>query len=112
MAVKQRIIRIYRLPSGREPFTQWLKALKDRRGRAAIEARLARLRVGNVGDHRRFTGNLYELRIHTGPGYRVYFGDVDGEIVVLLCGGDKSTQQKDIQKAKEYWEELRSRDNG
>jgi putative addiction module killer protein len=56
------------------------------------------------------SGDLYELRIHYGTGYRVYFGDLDGVIVILLCGGSKKTQKRDIQKAIEYWDELRSRE--
>jgi putative addiction module killer protein len=109
MQAKPRVVRIYRLPSGREPFSDWLKSLKDRQGRAAIEARLARLRVGNLGDYRRLAADLCEMRIHAGPGYRVYFGDVGNEVAILLWGGDKGTQQRDIQKAKQYWDEFKSR---
>ncbi|MYE88885.1 type II toxin-antitoxin system RelE/ParE family toxin [Candidatus Poribacteria bacterium] len=70
-----------------------------------------RLHLGNFGDYKRLTTDLYELRIHYGPGYRVYLGVADRVIVILLCGGSKKTQRRDIQKAKEYWEELRRRTN-
>ena len=74
-----------------------------------IRVRINRLRQGNLGDCRHLDEGVYELRIHYGPGYRVYFGDLDGETIILLCGGDKRTQKRDIQKAKEYWRELRGK---
>lgn len=74
-----------------------------------MRARINRLRLGNLGDCRHLGEGIYELRIHLDPGYRVYFGDVDGENIVLLCGGTKRTQRRDIEKAQEYWRELRSR---
>ena len=71
--------------------------------RALIRKRLNRVRMGNLGDCRSVGDGVKELRIAFGPGYRVYFGE-DGEtIVVLLCGGDKSSQEADIRRAKEYW---------
>jgi len=73
------------------------------RVRALIRKRLNRVRMGNLGDCRSVGDGVKELRIAFGPGYRVYFGE-DGEtIVVLLCGGDKSSQEADIRRAKEYW---------
>lgn len=98
-------------PSGREPYEDWVNSLRDRKTRAVIRERINRLHLGNFGDHRRLTGDLYELRIHYGPGYRVYLGDLSGVIVILLCGGSKKRQSRDIQKAKEYWEEFRSRND-
>jgi len=109
MNVSPRTVRTYITPDGREPFQEWFNHLTDKRVRAAVLARIDRLRSGNFGDHRRLTGDLYELRIHTGAGYRVYFGDFDGGIVILLCGGTKKTQRRDIQNAKAYWQEFRSR---
>ncbi|WP_168077001.1 type II toxin-antitoxin system RelE/ParE family toxin [Caulobacter sp. SSI4214] len=81
-------------------FATWLSSLRDRAGRAVIDARLLRLRYGQFGDVRPVGEGVWELRIHVGPGYRVYFvrrGDI---LVVLLCGGDKDTQAADIQRAK------------
>ena len=68
-----------------------------------IEARLRRLENGNLGDYRSVGEGVFELRIDYGPGYRVYFGQVGSTIVLLLCGGDKSTQDQDISTAKRYW---------
>lgn len=109
MDVKPRIVRNYQTPSGSRPFREWLTSLKDRKARAIVRVRINRLRQGNFGDCRHLGEGVYELRIHYGPGYRAYFGDLDGETVILLCGGGKRTQKRDIKRAKEYWRELRSR---
>ena len=109
MEVTPRIIHNYNTPIGRNPFREWLTSLKDGKARAAVRARINRLRLGNLGDCRHLGERIYELRIHLGPGYRVYFGDIDGENIVLLCGGTKRTQKRDIEKAQKYWQELRSR---
>ena len=85
---------------------EWLTNLKVARVRAAIIARIDRLRSGNFGDYKRLTGDLYELRIHYRPGYRAYFGSFENDIVILLCGGTKKTQRQDIRKAQSYWEEF------
>jgi putative addiction module killer protein len=108
MEIKPRIIHSYQTRSGSKPFREWLIALKDIEARAAIRVRINRLRLGNLGDCRHISDGIYELRIHHGPGYRIYFGDLDGENVVLLCGGSKRTQKRDIKKAQEYWQEFRS----
>lgn len=97
----------YQAPGGEWPFRDWLSALKDKRAVARILVRLASVRSGSLGDAKSVGGGLYELRIDFGPGYRVYFG-LDGQtVVVLLCGGDKSTQRKDITKARALWEAYR-----
>jgi putative addiction module killer protein len=82
-------------------FIKWLKKLKDKNGKFLISSRIARLREGNPGDSTPIGEGLSEMRIHHGPGYRVYYKDTGTEIIVLLCGGDKSTQQSDIVRAKE-----------
>lgn len=94
---------LYRPRSGRCPFEKWLESLGDRRGRAKIRARIARVRAGNLGDCRSVGGGVFELKIDFGPGYRVYFGEAGPAIVILLCGGDKSTQREDIKTAHRYW---------
>ena len=111
MEVIPRHVRNYVTPEGREPYEEWVNSYRNRKTRAIIRERVNRLHLGNFGDYKRLTADLYELRIHYGPGYRVYFGMVDRVIVILLCGGSKKTQRRDIERAKEYWEELRRRTN-
>ena len=81
-------------------FNSWLSNLKDERALAKISTRIDRVALGNFGDAK-FFGGIGELRIYYGPGYRVYFVQRGAVVVVLLCGGDKSTQSKDIDLAKE-----------
>ncbi len=92
----------YHTREGREPFTEWLDHLADRTLNYRIEARIHRIRQGNYGDHKRFQG-IIELRLHFGKGYRLYCGEEDNRLVVLLAGGDKSSQDNDIKQALEYW---------
>jgi putative addiction module killer protein len=84
-----------------EPFQDWLDGL-DSRMRNIIQARLIRVRNGNFGDCHGVGEGVSEFRIDVGPGYRVYFGQ-DGDQIILLTGGTKKTQAKDIDKAKDYW---------
>ena len=108
MEIRPRRLEEYLTPGGRCPFGIWLEGLKDRQGRAVFRKRLNRIRLGNLGDSRALGDGVHELRIDYGPGYRVYYG-IDGEIVVvLLCGGDKSSQTRDIAKAKQYWKDYGS----
>ncbi len=96
--------------NGYEPFTAWLEALRDLKGKQRIQARLRRLEQGLYGDCESIGDGVSELRMFFGPGYRVYFGEHANCIVVLLCGGDKSTQNKDIKQAKTYWKEYQTHD--
>ena len=82
-----------------EVYRDWINELKDRAGRARIQVRVDRLAHGNPGQHRNLTHGIAELKIDIGPGYRVYYTDRNGELIVLLAGGDKSTQQQDIKTA-------------
>ncbi len=93
----------YITESGRNPFRKWLEGLRDRQARARIRVRLNRIRLGNFGDSKSVGKGVAELRVPHGPGYRVYFGRKDNRVVILLCGGDKKTQSKDIALAQEYW---------
>lgn len=102
-----REIEAYQTPNGREPFTEWFRAIRDTRAQSSIRSRLISLEHGNFGDYRSVSGGVFELRIHVGAGYRVYFGEIDRAIVLLLCGGDKSSQARDIQRAKTYWQEYK-----
>jgi putative addiction module killer protein len=86
-------------------FAQWLAALRDRTARARIDARIRRLSLGNPGDVRPVGAGVAELRIDHGPGYRVYFIPRGPAIVILLAGGDKTTQDRDIARAKELAKE-------
>ena len=87
-------------------FDKWFKEFNDRTGKALIYKRIERLAKGSPGDSAPIGGGLSEMRVHYGPGYRVYYKDTGKEIVVLLCGGDKSTQSKDIKKAKKLAKEI------
>ena len=98
---------LYETESGQCPFEEWLESLKDRRGSAKVRARIARLRAGNLGQCESVGQGVMELKIDFGPGYRVYFGQVGHAIVILLCGGDKGTQAKDIRLAQGYWADYR-----
>jgi putative addiction module killer protein len=91
--------------NGIEPFSKWLDSLRDSLGRQRILIRLARLEQGNYGDCKSVGEGVNELRMFFGPGYRVYFGEHKKNIVILLCGGDKGSQQDNIQQAKIYWKE-------
>lgn len=109
MEVASKELRIYVTVDGRSPFTEWLASLQDGKTRAKIRVRLDRVSLGNFGDCHSVGEGVQELRIDYGPGYRVYFGQLGSAIVLLLCGGDKSTQTKDIDLAKHYWNDYRSR---
>ena len=82
-----------------EVYRDWINGLKDRTTRARIQVRVDRLAYGNPGQHRRLTDGVSELKGDVGPGYRVYYTERNGEIIVLLVGGDKSSQQQDIKVA-------------
>lgn len=97
----------YLTADGRSPFTEWLRELKDRTARARIRVRLNRIQLGNFGDCRSLGDDLHEIRVDHGPGYRVYFGRSGNTVVVLLCGGDKRAQSRDIDRARSYWDEYR-----
>ena len=105
----QKELRTYRTKNGKQPFTDWLESLKDTTGRAHINNRLNRITLGNYGDSTSVGDGVYELRIHNGPGYRIYFSEQGTTLVLLLLGGSKRTQAKDIKKAKEYCIDFRER---
>jgi len=93
----------YQLDDGKVPFDLWFNKLKDMRAKAKILVRLKRVELGNFGDCKSLGEGVYELRVTEGQAYRVYYGLKGNELVLLLCGGNKSTQQKDIKLAKQYW---------
>lgn len=106
-ATPKRVI-VYATRDGKEPFSEWLYSLRDVMGRKRILARVSRMQQGNYGDCKPIGEGVSELRLFFGSGYRVYFGERGNDIVVLLCGGDKSSQSEDIQQAKVYWKEYLS----
>jgi putative addiction module killer protein len=112
MSAQPREIQQYITSDGKIPFDEWLNSLRDIRAKARIAQRLDRLQLGNLGDYKSIGDGLYELRIDYGSGYRIYFGQIGLVVILLLCGGDKSTQNRDIRKAKEYWRDFRSQNNG
>lgn len=99
----------YRHEDGREPFTAWVRSLRDEMAKARIAIRLRQIESGNFGDAKPVGEGVTELRIHVGAGYRVYCGSSGRQLVILLCGGDKSTQSKDIVLAKALWAEWKRR---
>lgn len=98
---------LYETSDGRCPFAEWLASLRDKKAVDKITLRIRRVEQGNFGDYKSVS-SICELRIDYGAGYRIYFGQMGNTIVVLLCGGDKNTQYKDIMKAQEYWEDYKS----
>lgn len=101
-------VRRYVNASGRIPFDEWLTGLRDLRGRARILVRLDKAAAGNLGDHKSLGDGLIELREHHGPGYRLYAGRDGATLVILVTGGDKSSQAKDIAAARLHWQDYRS----
>jgi len=99
-------IDVYETSTGKLPYSEWENTLSAR-DRAIITTRLVRIRQGNLGDCKPIKGThgVYEFRIDFGPGYRIYYGMKGKKIILLLCGGDKGTQNKDILKAKTFWED-------
>lgn len=106
---KKRNLRNYKTQSGKIPFLDWLNSIKDPVVRHRIRRRLDRVELGNLGDYKILEEGVCELRLDFGPGFRIYFAEEGDVIVILLCGGDKSTQEKDIKTAKKYWKELLER---
>jgi putative addiction module killer protein len=107
MDARERQVTIYRTHDGRVPYFDWFDALRDRSAKQKIDARIGRLRLGNFGQARSVGGGVSELKVDYGPGYRVYFGRDGDELVILLRGGNKSTQDADIRQAKAFWEAYR-----
>jgi len=102
---------LYYLPLPKDtpaPFGIWRNGLGDIKTKAAVSARIGRLQSGNFSDSRSIGGGAVENRIDFGPGYRIYYG-IHGGKIILLCGGDKSTQDADIQTAQKYWEDYKER---
>jgi putative addiction module killer protein len=102
-------VRQYQTAEGKTPMAEWLDALRDGATRARITARLDRVKAGLLGDWKSLSRGVFELRIDHGPGYRVYYGQEGNALILLLCGGDKSTQAKDLERAHAYWKDYKAR---
>lgn len=89
-----------------QTFKAWLDGLRDLRARVSVARRIERIAAGNLGDVKSVGDGVFELRVDVGPGYRVYFVQRDGRLVVVLAGGDKSSQARDIQRAKQLAKEI------
>ncbi len=106
--IQAKQIIIYVDENGHEPYRSWIDNLKDKKSQQRIRARIRRLGEGLYGDCDSVGEGVSELRMFFGPGYRVYFGEDADNIVVLLCGGDKDSQSRDIKNAKEYWKDYKN----
>lgn len=100
---------IYQTKSGKEPLSEWVEKIKDTSVRARIRTRLLRLLNGNIGDYKYLSDGISELRLDFGSGYRIYFSELDNIWLLLLMGGDKSSQNRDIQKAIELLKDYKER---
>lgn len=109
--INMKQILIYDLENGKEPFTMWLKSLKDNATQARIKSAILRLSNGNFGDLKKLNSDISELRLHFGSGYRIYFSELEKVIILLLYGGDKSTQSRDIINAGAYLKNYKERKN-
>jgi putative addiction module killer protein len=100
---------IYQAENGKEPLTIWIEEIKESSFRARIRTRFVRVLEGNLGDHKYLRDEISELRFDFGKGYRVYYSELDNIIILLLCGGDKSNQSRDIKKAVEFLKDYKER---
>lgn len=103
-------IEIYETAKGKRPFESWFEEILEIHTRARILTRLDRLKLGNFGDCKSIGEGICELRLHFGPGFRLYYSKIGNRVVLLLCGGDKGSQSKDIILAKEYWKDYQARE--
>jgi len=108
---RHRTLQNYITPTGAVPFVDWINGLKDPVTRHRIRRRLDRVEMGHYGDYKPPGDGICELKFDFGPGYRIYFAEEGDVIVILLCGGDKSSQVQDIKTTKMYWQELLERDH-
>jgi putative addiction module killer protein len=103
-------IRHYLTSGGKNTYLEWMRTLRDVGVRTAIDRRVNRIESGNFGDHKYCRDGVWELRIHTGSGFRVYYA-IDGrEVILLLCGGGKQSQSFDIARACKYWLDWQGRE--
>jgi putative addiction module killer protein len=104
-------IRHYITRDAKDLYVQWHSKLRDIKARIAVDRRVNRMELGNFGDHKFCRDGVWELRVDVGPGHRVYYSIADRKIILLLCGGDKRTQDADISKACSYWQDWQGRES-
>ena len=102
-------VRHYITEDERDLFQEWLKKLRDPMAKVQVIKRVGRIEAGNFGDHKPCREGVWELKIDQGPGYRVYYAMAGVVVVILLCAGDKGTQNADIKRAIEYWKDWQRR---
>ncbi|MCC6220620.1 MAG: type II toxin-antitoxin system RelE/ParE family toxin [Deltaproteobacteria bacterium] len=107
MEIKERKVTTFVTGSGRAPYEEWFETLKDKRAQALVLSRIDRVCLGNFGNCKSVGNGVYELRIYYSSGLRIYFGLEGEQVVILLCGGDKGSQRKDIAYAQELWMEYK-----
>lgn len=100
---------IYETKDGTQPLEKWMTKLRDVEAIARLDERIDRLERGNPGDYKSVGAGVYELRIDYGAGFRLYFAFAGRQIILLLCGGDKTTQTRDIRLAQQYWQDYQQR---
>lgn len=105
-------VELFVTDDGRRPYAEWYDSLRDTMSKRRINNRLTQVREGNLGDINSVGGGVMEMRLHFGPGYRIYFGRADTTIVLLLCAGDKDTQDSDISIARQHWARYEERRYG
>lgn len=103
------IINEYKDANGNSPYGEWLGKLRDAKAKARIMLQVDRMELGLFGDSQPVGEGLSELRIHYGPGYRVYYAKAGKRLYLVLCGGSKSTQSKDIKKVRTFWKDYQQR---
>lgn len=100
---------VYQQDQGQRPFEEWLENLRDKRAQTRIAQRIRLVQAGTFGDCKPVGGGVLELRVDVGAGYRIYCGRHGDTLVILLCGGDKASQSKDIERSKEFWADWKRR---
>jgi putative addiction module killer protein len=110
VVARQITIELYEDQEGQCPYEKWIAKLKNKLDVAKIENRIRRIEIdGHFGTMKPLKNDIFELKFYFGPGYRVYFGQSDNKVVILLIGGDKSSQKRDIEKATLYWKDYLER---
>ena len=95
-------VQIFKTKNGRRPFNEWYKEL-DKDTKKRVISRISRVKAGYFGDFKNLGDGVFELKLDFGSGYRIYFGMRGKNLIILLCAGNKGSQKRDIEKAKEYW---------
>ncbi len=104
-----RKVEVYVTRDGEDPFQEWLNGLADQRARVLIDKTIAKVRLGNLGQHKSVGEGVQEIVLDYGPGYRIYFGEHGATLVILLCGSTKKRQEKAIKQARRYWKDWKER---